>query len=163
MIISFISGGFVMDKNKNLLLIKEKYYAGEQRWKFPGGYAQKGEDFSQTAERELFQETGIQTKFKSIVAIRHHHQFQFELSDIYVVCEMKLIDEENFKQIVKPQLDEVYKVEWIHYQRAMEYLSPFNKMVLLTYLENYKNKTTIGLTKLNSASLGMISYYSLKF
>ena len=50
-----------------------------------GGYVDPGEDIDKAAVREVMEETGIQTKFKSIVAFRHGHNFNFGCSDIYVL------------------------------------------------------------------------------
>lgn len=71
-------------------MVKEKYFYGKTpQWKFPGGYADQGEDFGETAEREIYEETGIKAKFDKIITFRHHHKFQFDCSDIYIVCSLK--------------------------------------------------------------------------
>ena len=50
-----------------------------------GGYVDPGEDIDKAAVREVMEETGIQTKFRSIVAFRHGHDFNFGCSDIYIL------------------------------------------------------------------------------
>ncbi|CAG2117316.1 unnamed protein product, partial [Medioppia subpectinata] len=51
-------GGLVIDDNDRVLVVKEKHFFGNQQmWKFPGGYAIQGEDFGQTAVREVLEET----------------------------------------------------------------------------------------------------------
>lgn len=56
--------------------------AGHNFWKFPGGRADPGEDFGTTAEREVFEETGVRSRFQSIVAFRHSHAAPFGTSDM---------------------------------------------------------------------------------
>jgi len=150
-----------MNKSGHLLLVKEQTFFGIQRWKFAGGYARKDEEFGETAEREILEETGVQTKFKSIILIRHHHRFQFDSSDIYIVCDMKLCDKESLQPTPKPDKSEIADVQWIHYKEAVEQLSPFNRSVLLTYLQNRQNRISIGLTKIDSPPLGVVTCYSI--
>lgn len=42
----------------------------------------------EAAERELFEETGISGKFKSLVGFRHAHNYAFGCSDIYMVARL---------------------------------------------------------------------------
>lgn len=52
-------GALVIDDQERVLVVKEKYApAGIRLWKFPGGYATQGEEFSTVAEREVLEETG---------------------------------------------------------------------------------------------------------
>lgn len=50
--------------------------------------ALSGEDISEAAMREVKEETGIDTKFHSIVAFRHTHKMMFGNSDIYVITNL---------------------------------------------------------------------------
>lgn len=82
--------GFVLDQERQqVLMVQDRHRIA--RWKFPGGYSKLGEDFSETAIREVFEETGIRTEFKSILAFRQQHQmpYSFNRSDIYVVCRLE--------------------------------------------------------------------------
>lgn len=84
-------GGLVMNGQKangepdKVLVIKEINKVNNQ-YKFPGGLADPGEHFSDAAIREVLEETGIQTEFVSLLTIRHTHQVQFGVSDIYVIA-----------------------------------------------------------------------------
>ncbi|KAK3697104.1 hypothetical protein QZH41_016912, partial [Actinostola sp. cb2023] len=55
----------VQDKKKcNLFLIVSQYTIGTTRksfWKFPGGLSEEGENIGTTAEREIFEETGVKS------------------------------------------------------------------------------------------------------
>uniref|UniRef100_A0A8C4V915 Nucleoside diphosphate-linked moiety X motif 6 n=1 Tax=Falco tinnunculus TaxID=100819 RepID=A0A8C4V915_FALTI len=60
-------------------------------WKFPGGLSNPGEDIGDTAVREVFEETGIKSEFKSILSIRqqHKHPGAFGKSDMYIICRLQ--------------------------------------------------------------------------
>jgi NADH pyrophosphatase NudC (nudix superfamily) len=45
-----------------------------------------GEEFGVAAQREVFEETNIETKFDRVVALRHSHKQQFGRSNLYVLC-----------------------------------------------------------------------------
>ena len=57
---------------KSLLLIKEKFwFAGKKRqWKFPGGLVDVDEPIHEAAEREVFEETGVNVQFEAVLGIR---------------------------------------------------------------------------------------------
>ncbi|XP_041120798.1 nucleoside diphosphate-linked moiety X motif 6 isoform X3 [Polyodon spathula] len=60
-------------------------------WKFPGGLSDPGENIGNTAVREVFEETGIQSEFQSLLSIRqqHNHPGAFGKSDMYIICRLK--------------------------------------------------------------------------
>lgn len=70
-----------------ILMVKEssKLY---RNWKLPGGYVDLGEGFGEAAMREVFEETGIKTKFLGILGLRHSHKIQRGRSDVYVITRL---------------------------------------------------------------------------
>lgn len=42
-----------------------------------------------TAQREVFEETGIHCEFVGVLACRHSHHFRYGNSDLYYACLMK--------------------------------------------------------------------------
>ncbi|KAB1282171.1 Nucleoside diphosphate-linked moiety X motif 6, partial [Camelus dromedarius] len=60
-------------------------------WKFPGGLSEPGEDIGDTAVREVFEETGIKSEFRSLLSIRQQHTNPgaFGKSDMYFICRLQ--------------------------------------------------------------------------
>lgn len=60
------TGGFVTNSEGQVLLIKSPRYGD---WEFPGGQVEEGETIPHALEREVFEETGIVIRIKSLVGI----------------------------------------------------------------------------------------------
>jgi len=60
------TGGFVTNSQGQVLLIKSPRYGD---WEFPGGQVEEGETIPHALEREVFEETGIVIRVKSLVGI----------------------------------------------------------------------------------------------
>ncbi|KAJ8766725.1 hypothetical protein K2173_005336 [Erythroxylum novogranatense] len=83
-------GGFVINDKREVLAVKEKCpcYCSTV-WKMPTGFINKSEDIFSGAMREVKEETGVDTKFLKLVALRHAHLVAFEKSDLLFVCMLK--------------------------------------------------------------------------
>nr|XP_038034200.1 nucleoside diphosphate-linked moiety X motif 6 [Anas platyrhynchos] len=83
--------GAVLDENTGRVLVVQDRNKTVNAWKFPGGLANPGEDIGDTAVREVFEETGIKSEFKSILSIRQQHQHPgaFGKSDMYIICRLE--------------------------------------------------------------------------
>ncbi|XP_045574000.1 uncharacterized protein isoform X1 [Salmo salar] len=57
-------------------------------WKFPGGLSDPGENIAFTAVREVFEETGVRSEFKSLLSIRQQHSLpgSFWYVQMYIIC-----------------------------------------------------------------------------
>ncbi|XP_015909966.1 uncharacterized protein [Parasteatoda tepidariorum] len=132
-------GGMVINDKNEVLTIQERFNV-KPYWKLPGGYSNPGEDFAHTAQREVFEETGIETEFKSVVALRHHHQHIFNCSDIYVVCYLRPLN----LNIIKSK-DEIAKCEWMNVEtyRTHPEVTDFNRFIMNTFLESQNMKHAI--------------------
>jgi 8-oxo-dGTP diphosphatase len=54
--------GVIVIKDGKLLIQRRKGSHGSGTWSIPGGHLEFGESFEETAEREVFEETGIKIK-----------------------------------------------------------------------------------------------------
>lgn len=148
-------GGVVVDDNDRVLVVKEKHFFGTQQlWKFPGGYAEQGEDFGQTAIREVLEETGIKCEFQSVIAFRHIHKFAFDCSDLYIVCHLKPIkNESNTSEDelkVKKCLFEIDECKWFPIEELKPLLSQFNSYIIQKFESNRQNGIRIGMESIPS-------------
>ncbi|XP_026703861.1 nucleoside diphosphate-linked moiety X motif 6 isoform X2 [Athene cunicularia] len=108
-------------------------------WKFPGGLSNPGEDID-TAVREVFEETGIKSEFKSILSVRqqHKHPGAFGKSDMYIVCRLEPSSFDiNFCQ------QECLRCEWmaldelVRTRQATPITSNVAKLLLYGYREGF--------------------------
>lgn len=60
------AGGLVTNSHGQVLLLKSPRYGD---WEFPGGQVEEGETIPHALEREVFEETGVVIKVKSLVGI----------------------------------------------------------------------------------------------
>ncbi|XP_060102801.1 nucleoside diphosphate-linked moiety X motif 6 [Heteronotia binoei] len=83
--------GAVLDVNTGKVLVVQDRNKTTNLWKFPGGLSEPGEDIGNTAIREVFEETGIKSEFKSLISIRqqHRHPGAFGKSDMYIICRLE--------------------------------------------------------------------------
>uniref|UniRef100_A0A8C3KP76 Nucleoside diphosphate-linked moiety X motif 6 n=1 Tax=Calidris pygmaea TaxID=425635 RepID=A0A8C3KP76_9CHAR len=83
--------GAVLDESTGKVLVVQDRNKTLNAWKFPGGLSNPGEDIGDTAVREVFEETGIKSEFKSILSIRQQHQHPgaFGKSDMYIICRLE--------------------------------------------------------------------------
>ncbi|XP_062902604.1 nucleoside diphosphate-linked moiety X motif 6 isoform X3 [Mobula hypostoma] len=106
-------------------------------WKFPGGLSDLGEDIGDTAVREVFEETGIRSTFKSLLSIRqqHKHPGAFGKSDLYIICRLKALSFDiNFSQ------EECIRCEWMDLEELTqtEHATPITSRIAKLLLYGYR-------------------------
>lgn len=57
----------ITDPDDRILLVRQNY--GGKLWALPGGMAEQGESLPETAQREVFEETGLQVAMTELVAV----------------------------------------------------------------------------------------------
>jgi 8-oxo-dGTP diphosphatase len=129
------AGGVVLNEKQELLVVWERidrtrrpYY-----YKLPGGVLKLGEHLVDGVMREIQEETGILTRFESLVCLRHAHAYRFAKSDIYFVCRLAPLTQE-----IKIQEKEIFESLWMPVEAflANEHVGVFNKRVVQAALEN---------------------------
>ncbi|XP_049897793.1 nucleoside diphosphate-linked moiety X motif 6 isoform X2 [Epinephelus moara] len=82
--------GAVVDESNGKVLVVQDRNKTKNAWKFPGGLSDPGENIGATAVREVFEETGVHSEFRSLLSIRqqHNHPGAFGMSDMYIICRL---------------------------------------------------------------------------
>jgi len=112
--------GFVLNSKGEVLCIREKSGPSARLkdfWKLPGGLVDQHEDMHEAVVREVREETGLETRFKSIATIQEiHHSGEAGgpartgTSDLYIMCVLEAVDE---NQDLVPQESEIAACKWV--------------------------------------------------
>jgi ADP-ribose pyrophosphatase YjhB (NUDIX family) len=104
-------GSLVLNDEKKILLVQEKSgpLRGTGVWKIPTGLVEAGENLAVAAQREVEEETGIQTEFLKLLCFRHAHNILFGKSDLFFVC---LLRAKTFD--IVHQEEEIVASDWHH-------------------------------------------------
>jgi len=125
-------GAVVLDGD-NLLIIKDRIH---QTYKLPGGFIDDGEHISQAVVREVFEETGVEVAFESVVSLGHFTPAQFGESNLYVIALATPLT----TRIEIQDSHEILEARWIN---VYEYLGredvlPYNKAIVTNALSRIK-------------------------
>lgn len=124
------AGGVVVNRKKEILVVREKRLGqtGSGSFKLPGGLLHVGEHVADGVVREVFEETGVETKFVSVACFRHQHGYRYGKSDIYMVCRLTPLAERITKQE-----EEIEECRWMPLDMYLsgEVASKFNKKIVL--------------------------------
>jgi ADP-ribose pyrophosphatase YjhB (NUDIX family) len=121
-------GGAVINERNELLVVCERHRRTKQPYyKLPGGALQEGEHLVDGVIREVLEETGVQTRFESLVCFRHWHGYRYGKSDIYFVCRLSPLGEDLTMQV--EELEELLWMPVSDYM-ASDLVSAFNKRIV---------------------------------
>ena len=109
--------GIVFNNQKQVLMIQRNQPPAMGFWSIPGGKLEPGESLAEACQREIKEETGLETKVKNIVAIveRRIEGFHYIIIDFLAF----LMNEENIFPIAQ---SDVVEARWI----SLEHLSDYN-------------------------------------
>ena len=123
------AGGVVINEQQELLVVWERTHRqrGSKYYKLPGGALQPGEHIVDCVKREVLEETGIETRFESLVCFRHWHGYRFDKSDIYFVCRLSPLSHE-----ITADEEEIAECLWMPVQEYLdsEDVGVFNKRIV---------------------------------
>ena len=128
-------GAVVVNDDKELLVVSERYQMGGGRgpaYKLPGGALHPREHLVDAAIREVYEETGVRTRFDSLACFRHWHGYRYGKSDIYFVCRLWPLTQD-----ITMQEEEIADCLWMPVDRFFEdpEISPFNKTIVRAALD----------------------------
>ncbi len=92
-----IGVGGICSRNGEILFVKHTYGVSKGKWVLPGGYVELNESLSKAIIREVFEETGVQTRAANILALRHmvnEKKNKGLISDLYIVFKLDYISGE---------------------------------------------------------------------
>ena len=127
------AGGVVINSDNEILVVREKRGGvGSGSFKLPGGHLHEEEHLADAVVREVLEETGIQSRFVSLVCFRHQHAYRHGKSDIYFVCLL-----EPLSSIIEKQDDEIAECVWMPVEAYLdaESVSVFNKEIVRAAME----------------------------
>lgn len=115
------AGGVVVNDAHELLVICEKAHRMHRPhyYKLPGGALLPGEHLVDGVIREVFEETGIRTRFVSLMCFRHWHGYRYGKSDIYFICRLDplsieiLLDETEIEECMWMPVDTYLNLETV--------------------------------------------------
>jgi ADP-ribose pyrophosphatase YjhB (NUDIX family) len=107
-------GAFCMNDKNELLCVRE-LHGSFSKWKLPGGLVDLGEDLDTAVQREVFEETGLKTKFNSILSARHSHTGQFGRDDLFFICRVQL-DEADVGKNPIAEASEIAESAWVPFK-----------------------------------------------
>jgi ADP-ribose pyrophosphatase YjhB (NUDIX family) len=118
------AGGLVQNAQGEILVIRE---TGGQTYKLPGGHIELGESIEDAVMREVFEETGVSTRFHGILGMASTHPYYFGKSNIYMVCNLTPMS----TAINIQDTHEIEEAKWI---RPEAFLSDVNNSKFNKYL-----------------------------
>jgi len=91
------------------------------------------------------EETGVDTEFRSIVAFRHGHEFNFGCSDLYIIVALRPLSTE-----ITPDSKEISAAQWMPIQEYATHplVHATNRHFAEKYVECSRTGNFIGLTNI---------------
>jgi 8-oxo-dGTP pyrophosphatase MutT (NUDIX family) len=122
------AGGAVVNDAGELLVVSEKYRSQRgPSYKLPGGALHPGEHLVDGVIREVWEETGVRTRFESLTCLRHWHGYRHGKSDLYFVCRLRPLSQE-----ISMQVEEIAECLWMPVERFLHHtgVHSFNKAIV---------------------------------
>ena len=123
-------GGIIFNHQKQILLIQRNQPPAMGFWSIPGGKLEAGESLKEACQREIKEETGLDTEVKNIVAVveRRVEGFHYVIIDYLAL----LAEEENSQPTARSDVSEA---RWVGLENLNDYdlVSGLAEIILRTY------------------------------
>ncbi|WP_409251848.1 NUDIX hydrolase [Bacillus sp. SCS-153A] len=110
------AAGLIVDEKGRWLVVKKKYGGLKGMWSLPAGFVDEGETLEQAAQREVKEETGLDTDTMGIIGIRSG-VIKDKISDNMVLFLMK---QKDLAQTAVPCEGEIEEVKWMTKEELQE-------------------------------------------
>ena len=70
-----------------------------------------GETICQAVEREVYEETGVKTKYSGIIGLREILEARYSTTDFYIVCLVTCQEDDRTVQVIDER--EIFQAKWI--------------------------------------------------
>ncbi len=133
----------IVEIERKVLLVRHTYGTAKGRILIPGGFVQEGELPTIAAEREIFEETGVRTRAKSIISI------QFKPEQWCVVFVLEYISgtprsdgQENNEVLLLPPEEAIKRADITNMSREIltAYLNNCSELAKSNYVPVSANK-----------------------
>jgi ADP-ribose pyrophosphatase YjhB (NUDIX family) len=122
------AGGVVINDRDEVLVVWEASHLDRpQDYKLPGGFVDPGYHIAAGVEREVREETGVESRFEAVVGVRQWHRNMFGTSNLYFICRLTPLSE-----ALHTDDPEIHDVRWMPVADyvASEFVNPFNKRMV---------------------------------
>lgn len=127
---TIICAGLIKHNDK-ILLVQENKTHIEDKWSLPAGRLEYGEKLSECVQREVFEETGLDSKPIGIVGI-----YFTKSNNTIIIYNMKVLDGD-----LKPQSNDVKNAKMVPISEIESY--DLRSNYILKVLEDYKKRDLI--------------------
>jgi len=127
------TGSCIVINDNKVLLVKHTYGAAAGKYLIPGGFSEINELPEKTAEREVFEETGVKVNVKNLVAVR------FTIEEVWCVFDAEYLSGEP-----KSDLRENDSAIFMDLDQAMESIDVVEttRILLKSFIDSKKQFLT---------------------
>lgn len=112
--------------NGKILIIERANKEPGMSWAFPGGEVEPGETPDHTAQREVFEETGVKCQNCRLIHERIHPITKHHI--LYFACEAVTVETKTNES------DEIASVEWVEPEEALRRFTSEPAPEVITYM-----------------------------
>ena len=135
--VDFAAGGIVFYNNMIVLVKNRRDEGGNDRsfWGYPKGHLEDGENPSEAALREVYEETGFKVELCSETPIAES-RYQIDLENTVVNKTVWFYEMKVMKAFEKEPDDEIAELSVVTYEKALELLTFDEDKKILKYVFN---------------------------